>query len=441
MSSVGGLGGSGLDVNTIVAQLVAAERAPADGRIDRADRRLQAEISAIGTLRGAFSGLRTAVSALASNDSAQARKATVPEGSGFAVSAGAGAAVGRYQVEVMALATAHKLSSTAYTKPESAVGTGRLTINAGTTKLEVDIDAEHNSLGAIRDAINAKAAGSGVVASIVQADDGAHLVLSALKTGKANAITVSASGGDGGLAGLAYPGGMNQVIAADDARVIVDGFERHSAENSISDLVPGVTLNLTKAEPGTKREVVVSNDPSAQRTAIKNFVNAYNASIAAINTTTSYNSSTKVAAALNGDAMVRGASSELRGQLSGSVTDLKALGVTIAKDGTLKFEEGGFDAAIAKDPLPAARLFGANGSLTGGLKASLDGILNDDGMLDSRSDALSQRTRSIEKQRTDLDHRMEQVEKRYRAQFIALDTMVSKMQSTSSYLAQQLAAL
>jgi flagellar hook-associated protein 2 len=442
--SAGGIG-SGLDVASIVQQLVAAERAPADGRLDRSNRRLQAEISAIGTLRSAFSGLRTAVDALSSNTAALARKTTLPEGAGLTASAASAAAVGRYQVEVLALASAQKLSSAPYTSADSPVGTGRLTLTSGATTLDVDIDDSNNSLAGLRDAINAKAANKGITATIVQADDGSHLVLTALSTGTASAVVVSTSGGDGGLGSLTYdPQGttnLTELSVASDAQVKVDGLLRTSATNSVTGLVSGVTLNLTRAEPGTVRELVVSDDPVAQRNAVKSFVNAYNASIASIATTTSYNTTTKVAAALNGDALVRGVSSDLRNQVSAQVTDLKAVGITINKDGTLKMDDAAFDAAMAADASPATRLFVGPGSLATGLKTSLDRLLNDDGLLDGRSDGLERRTKTLANQRTELDRRMTQVEARYRAQFVALDGLVAKLQSTGNFLTQQLGLL
>ncbi|MFL6592809.1 MAG: flagellar filament capping protein FliD [Luteimonas sp.] len=439
--SAGGIG-SGLDVNSIVSQLVAAERAPADGRLDRTDRQLQAQISAIGTLRAAFGGLRTAVDALSSNTAALARKTSLPDGAGLTASAASSAAIGHYQVEVLALASAQKLSSGAYANADSLIGTGTLTLTSGTTNLSVVIDDTHNSLGGLRDAINSTAAGKGIVASIVQADDGAHLVLTALSTGTDNAITVAASGGDGGLAGLAYdPQGTTSLIelsAATDAQVKVDGLLRTSASNTITGLIDGVTLNLTRAEPGTQRELVVSGDPASQRSAARSFVNSYNASIASIATTTSYNPSTQVAAALNGDSLVRSASRDLRDQVSNQVTDLKAIGITINKDGTLTMDDAGFDAAMARDPAPASRLFTGDHSLARGLGDTLDRLLDAGGQFDGRSDALDRRTRSLANDRAALDRRMGQVEARYRAQFVALDGLVSKLQSTGNFLVQQL---
>lgn len=443
--SSGGIG-SGLDVATIVQQLVAADRAAPDARFDRTERQINARISAVGTLRGAFAALRTAVSTLSSKDAAQARKVALPDAANFSATATAGAAIGRYQVEVLALATAQKLGSGAYAGSDTRLGTGTLTIAAGDTSLAVTIDEGHATLAGIRDAINAAAGGKTVAASIVTGDDGAHLVLNALSTGTTHALTIASSGGDGGLSVLDYApaasGGWSQLVAAADAQVRIDGFQRTSASNTLTDVISGVSLTLTKAEPGTVRELAINGDSSVQRNAAKGFVSAYNAALSAIASTTTYNSSTNVAAALNGDSMVRGAARELRDAVSANVSDLKAVGITINKDGTLKLDEAAFDAAVARDPAPAVRLFGAGGeTLVGKLDGSLDRLLDDDGLLDGRSDGLEKRTRDLRKQRDALDFRMTQVEARYRAQFTALDSLVTSLQSTSNFLSQQLSAL
>lgn len=435
----------GLDVASIVSQLVASERAPAAGRIDRSERQNNAQISAIGSLRSAFAGLRTSVEKLSSEDSALARKASVAAESGFTASATTGAAIGRYQVEVLSLASAQKLSSNAYATPDTAVGTGQLSIAFGETTLTLDIDSENNSLADIRDAINVAAEGKGVTATIVNADDGAHLVLNALDTGVVNAIKVTASGGDGGLAALTYDppnaSSMTQLSAATDASVKVDGLLRSSASNTIIDMLEGVTLTLTEAAPGTVKELTVASDPSVLHSAAKGFVSAYNAALGAIATTTSYNTTTQVAAALNGDSLVRTTSRELRDQVSNSVSDLKALGITINKEGKLTLDEAAFDAAIAKDAAPATRLFSSEAGLAAGIEKTMARLLDDDGLLDSRNDSLEARTDSIADQRLALDRRMTQVEARYRTQFVALDGLVAQLQSTSSFLSQQLANL
>lgn len=437
--------GSGLDVSTLVQQLVSAERAPSANRIDSAERKTKAEISAFGTLRNAFDTLRNAVDRLRSNDAAQARKATVEADAGFTASATAAATPGIYEVEVIALSSAHKLASSAFATAKTTVGTGRLTLVSGETTLQVDIDAAHATLEGVRDAINKAAQGKGVTATIVQADDGAHLVLNAVKTGTANALRVTASGGDGGLNALVYDppatSNLSELEAARDARVKVDGFERTSASDTIADMIQGVAITLTAQAPGTVRKLTVAQDGAVLRSAAKAFVAAYNTAVNAIASTTKYDATTKVAAALNGDALMRSVGQDLRGQVGNAVTDLKALGITIEKNGTLKMDDAAFDAALAKDPAPVARLFTSDDGLAAKLDASLDRLLDSNGLLKSRDDDLARRTKSIADQRAALDLRMSQLEERYRAQFVALDELMTRMQSTSDYLAQQLSQL
>lgn len=436
--------GSGLDVNTLVSQLVTAERSPTAARIDAFEKKTKAEISAFGTLRSTLDGLRTAIGKLRLPETVQARKASVPEGAHFSVTTTSDAAIGRYDVEVLALSSAHKLASTPFATQQTPVGTGKLTIASGDTTIAVDIDATHNTLDGVRDAINKAAGGKGVVATIVQADDGAHLVLSATQTGAANALHITASGGDGGLAVFANasaPNTMQQLEAATDARIKVDGFERSSPTNTIADLVEGVSFTLTKAEPGTTQTLTVAADSSVLRTAAKAFVSSYNSATTALKSVSRYDAATKVAAPLNGDPLVRGVSRDLRAQVGEQVEDLKALGITVGADGLLKMDDAAFDAAMAKDAAPAARLFTGDDSLSAHLDQSLDRLLDDDGLLHDRDQGLSARTKSIAKQRDDLDTRMTQVEARYRAQFVALDGLMTQMQSISSYLTQQLSNL
>ncbi len=432
--------GSGLDVASLVQQLVAADRAPTANRIDAVERKTKAEISAFGALRSAFDGLRTAIGRLRSGDVAEARKATVQAEAGFTASATAKAAIGTYNVEVLARASAHKIASPAHAGSDTPLGTGHLTIASGETTLEVDIDAQHATLAGVRDAINKAAQGKGVTATIVQADDGARLVLSATATGAGNALRITASGD--GLSTLAHEppaaSAMTQLQPAADAKVKVDGFERSSASDTITDMIEGVTLTLTDAAPGTVKQLTVAADPSVLRTAAKNFVTSWNSAMNAMASATKYDPATKVAAALNGDALVRSVGRDLRGQLGNAVADLKALGISIDTNGTLKLDDAAFDAGLAKDPAAATRLFTSDDGLAAGLDESLDRLLDAGGTLKSRDDDLARRTRSVADQRAALDQRMAQLEARYRAQFVALDELMTRMQSTSSYLAQQL---
>ncbi|NUS59334.1 MAG: flagellar filament capping protein FliD, partial [Lysobacter sp.] len=306
--------GSGLDVTTLVSQLVASERAPTAQRIDAFESKTKSEISAFGSLRSTLDGLRTALAKLRLPETAQARKASLPDSPNFSVTTTSKAAIGSYDVEVLALSSAHKLASKEFAADTTPVGTGKLTITSGDITLNVDVDDEHKTVDGIRDAINKAAAGKGVVATVVQADDGAHLVLSATRTGAANAVKIAASGGDGGLAVFDNTGAttMKQLDAALDARVKVDGFERSSPTNTIDEMIEGVTFTLTKVGTAdVPQTFTVSADTSVLRTAAKAFVTTYNSATTALKSVSSYNAATKVAAPLNGDPLVRGVSRDL----------------------------------------------------------------------------------------------------------------------------------
>src|SRR5690606_16856163 len=245
------------------------------------------------------------------------------------------------------------------------------------------------------------------------------------------------SGGDGGLSALSYdpdgPSGLSQLLPAADARIMVDGIERTSSSNTVTDVIDKVSLTFTKAEPGVVRELRIEGDASVQRNAVKGFVSAYNAALGAIGQVTAYNIEAKTAAALNGDAMVRNATRELRDVLGDNVMDLKSIGITINKDGTLKLDEAAFDKGMAASPEAAARLF-STGGLAGKVDSVVDRLVDPDGLLDGRSKSLSDRSKALASQRDALDFRMTQAEARYRTQFTALDVLLSSLQTSSDFL-------
>ena len=68
-------------------------------------------------------------------------------------------------------------------------------------------------------------------------------------------------------------------------------------------------------------------------------------------------------------------------------------------------------------------------------------MLENDSLIDGRIDGINASIKSIGTQREALARRLDAVEKRYRAQFTALDGMIASMSKTSSFLSQQLANL
>ena len=233
---------------------------------------------------------------------------------------------------------------------------------------------------------------------------------------------------------------MEVMVEAKDAIVIVDGFTRTSSSNTISDLVPGVTLTLTKANPDVKQTLTVGRDNSALKANLTAFVTAYNAINTQLKSATAYNSTTNTASALTGDAMVRGLQQQLRGQLSPNVNELKALGITLATDGTLTLDSTKLDAAIAKDPESVANMFGADGkvgkSMTDMLKSNLDATT---GTITQRTNTLNKQIRIWKSAWTIWMRAWNRCPPATPSSSPRWSHLVSQMQTTSDYLTQQLA--
>jgi len=455
----GGIG-SGLDISSIVSQLVSADRAPQDARLNKLEATAKFKLSGLGSLTSAFDGLKTALDALQKSDALGARSvSTVGAGgsgggtgtgtgsSTTAVSAsvGKGTPLGRYEVEVLSLASAHKLVGGGMAA-ETTFGAGSLRLEIGEASVEIAI-AEGASLADVRSAINQAGASHGVEATLLRSDDGHHLSVSGAKTGAANAISLTVASGGTDLQGLVD--GLEERSPASDARILVDGLQTTAATNSIGDAVPGLTLKLQQVGTST---VEVSADPAGSRSAMEGFVKAYNAAIKAVADATTYNAETRTPAALTGDAQARGAVSQLRDAMGGILADLAAQGLDASTlglqtrgypsaDGSLVLDSAKFDAAMADNAAAITAAFTGPDGMAARLNAVVQGYVGSDGAFTARKSSLDDQIKSVGKQREALDTRMEAVAKRYQAQFVALDSLMAQMSSTSNYLSQQLAAL
>ena len=441
--------GSGLDVNSLVSQLVAAERAPQEARLARIDTKLTTEFTALAQLKGSMSAFQTALTGLKDASTLIARKATLSDDKNVSAAAASNAVAGTYSIEVERLATASQLKSAAFAGgPTAAVGTGLLTLSLGSASFTVSIDSTANTLAGIRDAINKSAANTGVHAAVLTGVTGSHLVITGDKTGAANVVKVTQSGGDGGLSQLVYdPPNASALTGTDalDAIVHVSGVAVHSPSNTVADAIDGVTLTLKKQAPGTVDTLTIANDDTAVQGKVTAFVTAYNALATQIATLRSYDATTARAGPLLGDAMLLNIESQLRRLVSspvGGATEpynmLASVGVAFGTDGKLALDATRFQAAMTANSTAVSALFGS----TNGVAKQLDGYLTTQlssaGGIASRNASIDTARKDLNQRADALNARMATVQARYQKQFSALDALLSRMQSTSSYLTQQL---
>lgn len=335
-----------------------------------------------------------------------------------------------------ALAAASKRASDLYASSGSTVGNGDVTISVGANSFTVNLADGANTLADLRDKINAASDNKGVGAAIVSDSGGARLLLTSRSTGAANAVSVTTS---------LFSTTVSQ--AAADAVVKVDGFQTTSSSNTVTTAVDGLTLNLVKAEPGTSTALTVSLDQKASETAVATFVNAYNNLVKFIGTQTKYDATAQTAGVLLGDATVLSATQALRNVIGGTTDSagdyktLSALGIKTSSDGTLISDTAKFSKAVNTDFSAVQRLFAADDGIATRLDALAKTLLADDGQIKAKTDGLNARLKDLARQQQAVDTRMTAYEARTRAQFTALDTLMSKLNSTSTYLSQQLARL
>lgn len=454
--------GSGIDIDSIVASMVAAEKAPKLTQLTNLEKKTTTQITAVGALKSAISDFQTALSAINKPELFQARSATSSNADLVSVKAGTSAGVGIYQVEVKQLAASSKVALAAIpldgTEP-ATFGKGTLTVSVGGVALpEIVVDETNNTLAGVRDAINKAGVEQGVTATIVTDDAGSRLVLSSSKSGAGEDISVVAPPDDGtgsaNLSALAFsdtevtdpadPAAARMLIKAQDAEVYLDGLKVTSKTNKLDNAIEGVTLDLKgKTEADKPITVSVALDEAGVKTNIEKFVSAYNKLIGVINAQTKVTpvgeGKAPVTGALVGDSTARSLLNTIRNELvnvqgSGAVRALTDIGITTQKDGTLAIDSTKLDKSLSENFEGISSLFAGEKGLATRLDGKLKPYTETGGILEQRNKVMSETISKIDKQKVDLDRRITSLQERLYKQFNAMDALVGQLSSTSASL-------
>ena len=293
-----------------------------------------------------------------------------------------------------------------------------------------------------------------MTANIVNDGDATNpyrLVLSSA-TGADQSMKISVAG-DATLSSLLSedPAGtqnLSQTLAAQDASFTVDGLAITKSSNTVTDVISGVTLNLTGAAPGTPVTVSVTQDTDSIKTSVEDFVNAYNDLYDEIKTQTDSGYSSGKAGALASDSATRQILSSIRDELNtavtgitGSYTNLSSIGVSFQQDGTLSLDSSQLTTALQADSTNVSDLFSSTNGYATRINSVVSEMLAVSGTIASRTEGYQDRIKTLEDERVTLEGRITRTEQRLRAQFTALDVSISQMSITSNYLTQQLTAL
>lgn len=438
LSTISGVS-SGIDTKALVDQIIALDR--------RSAAALEAKVAANTKRKTALTDVQTALTAL--QTSAEALQNGTPfdsysvtasgtdaAGKGLVVAtAGSGASDGTYALVVRQLAAGQKTVGGAGVSSTAALGTsGTFAINGQ----NVDVLGT-DTLAQLRDKVNALAAQTNVRATIVTgAASDARLVLTSTGVGAASAFTVADVTGT--VAGMTLGLTGAPLQAAQDAVFTIDGVTVTRPSNTVTDALPGVTLNLNAADPARTATLTVERFRNTTSDAVKAFVDAYNKARTFI---TQQRGAT---GALAGDALMRTITGALSsavltadGALPPDMASLGAAGITIQKDGTLALDSTKLNDAYAGrlDDLRTmlASRMGAVSDYVKSLTAAGTGVLAERGVnIDDQSARMTARV-------GDIDARLEKKRMALLAQYAKFEASLGRIKSLGDSLTAQLNGL
>lgn len=439
--------GSGINAKNLVDQLVAAERAPRESMINEKIQDATADISGYGQLSASLSALRTAVADLKDQRDFAGTLVTA-ESNAVSYQVTDVTQTGTYAIEVNSLAQRRQLVSGGYATATTTIGGGSsitVDITAGGSTQSIEIDDPTPQ--AVVDAINA--AGGAVTARLV--DDGsgsnAFKVLLSGGLGTANNFTVSSSD-----SALSFG---TQLTAAADASVTIDGLTITRPNNTLDDVLPGMTMTLNA--PTTSAEsVTVSRDTSSVETAVVSFVDVLNASLDLMDTLgASGIEDGEEAGALNNDSTLRFVESQIKSLLladssspGSSLSNLNDLGVTFNREGRMEIDAATLRSALSDNFDDVVTMlsadsndqttFGeANRGIAGDLDKLIDDLLASDGVIQVRVDSRTAQKTINESDLLDLEDQMERLRLRYMTQFTAMEAAVDQLTTLKESLTAQ----
>jgi flagellar hook-associated protein 2 len=440
--------GSGLDISSIVSSLTTAAGLAQNTQLSDRKGVLTSQVSAYGTFKSALDTLQATLTNLENPSTLAGRTVTLSDNKVASGTAASSAIPAQYSIQVQNLATAASLTAAPITTgANTTIGTGTLTIAVGSTSASISIDSTDNTLAGIAAAINSAPNNPGVSASILTTTEGARLVLTGNATGAANAITVTQSGGDGGLASLTYDPAhgvtkLTQTQAPADANFSVNNFAATSPSNQVSSVISGVTLNLlATTAANTPATLTIGSDTTGAQTSIGTFVTALNGLMTSIQSLTSYDPTTQSAGPLLGNATLESFRNQLSNILDqvksgngGAATSLASLGITANTQGTYDTASDTLANALAGNLAAVGGFFGGAKGIATQLNSLVNQFAGAGGLLDSINQGLQSSLADVAKQQTALNARMATYSATLTKEYNAMDTAVALLKQTQTYL-------
>ena len=458
--------GSGVDVASLAQNLVDAEKTPQQNAINAKITKNEARVSGYAAISFVSSELNTAFTALKDQKNFSSLVATSSQSGAFAVTTSATATAGSHDIEVLQLAKAQRSISSGYASATVPVNGGNamaLTLTVGgVTKPVISLAPGTDTPQNIVDAINA--AKTGVTASLVNTGDGSaspfQIVLSGPK-GAAGAFSLSTSytqidgsssaNPNGGSLGLTFGNNAANQLAS-DAKVKVDGITFTRSTNTLTDVLPGVTLDLKTVTTGAA-DLSLVRDTTALKDKFKALVTSYNDAISMLNVVTDPKSTMETyGATLVGDSTARSVKAMMRTLVQGEsntpgskISTMWQMGISIDRSGVMSLDETKLDAALANnfDDVVQTMTGNTNGlsaystkpaGFAGEAMRKLSKLIGPSGVLLSNSQNAESQNTKYQADLAKLETRMTTLLARYNKQFSSMESIVGGVNSQKTSL-------
>lgn len=450
--------GSGIDIRQLVDDMIVAEGKSKSSKFDRDEAKVLSKITSYGTLRGVLSDFQSTMENLKSPAKFQGRVAISADESKYTATANAVAAKGSYSVEVTQLAKNHKLSSAAFSNPDEVVGTGSLKFKIGSVEHTFSITSADQTLKGVVKRINETSTTTGISATIVTSDAGSKIMFSSNETGENKVFTVSVvsdedsnNNDNSGLSRLSSEY-LDITQAGSDSTVIIDGSIVTSSSNTVQNAIEGITLTLKETNIAEPKLLTVNLDKNSAINSIQSFISGYNKMIETVNDLKKVGAEGALSASgdLVGDATLRNLEIQIRREISsavftvpGGVSTLAEMGITSDRyTGKLIIDNSKLTSILDTQFDNVGTLFAKDETgVAMKLNALFDNYLKSSGVLESKITGLNSSIATIDEKRERLELHLQNLEKRLLSQFIAMDSIVASLKSTSDFLSQQLSSL
>ena len=460
VSSLGA--GSGIDIKELAKNLVETEKAPRKEAIDAKIAKSEARISGLALVNYSLTELKNAFGNLNDANDFTSLTATNSQSSAFAVTTNSLAQAGNFNVNVTQIATAQRSPSGAFARRDEPLNGGTafdLTLTVGSADPET-INVTTATPAGVVSAING--ANLGVTAQLINTGDAAKpfTIVVTGQTGTSNSFKLTSPVTVPELNfGADVSGALNNLDEARDASFTVDGLPISRSSNTISDVIPGVSLELFTATTGSAR-IDLKRDSSGIEEKLNALVKAYNDFMDNMKILGDKASEVETyGGALAGDSFLSSIKAQVRSLVmadsSTPGTKLKAardVGIDIDRNGKMSLNTTKLESALSNNFSDVVTLFSANtnnksiysplpSGVAGDALKKIDVMLRSDGTVARQTDTTNA---LIERQKAELkklEERMDKLLDRYTRQFSAMDSIVSGINSQRTSLESSLKGL